>query len=254
MTNGSVPPVPPQAPQTKKGLSPWLWVGIGCLGLLVLGGIVATVAGVYLFGKAREVAREMEDDPIATTAKFIAAANPDIELVEANKDDRTVTFRDTKTGEEFTFGYDDIESGKVTFSSGGKTAEVELKTEGEDSGELTVRSDEGTATFRAGGDAGDVPEWVPVYPGVSTEGTFASETSETRSGAFHFETGDDLDEVLDYYEKELTRSGLEVKSRTTSGEGALLVASSSDQRWTLNVIASKKDGGTGVVVNFNEKR
>ena len=54
-------------------------MGIGCLGLLVIGGIVATVATVFIMGRVKEVASEMEDDPVATTAKLLAAANPDIE-------------------------------------------------------------------------------------------------------------------------------------------------------------------------------
>jgi hypothetical protein len=101
-------PVAPQQPQ-KKGLSPLAWVGIGCLGLLVIGGIVATVVTVLVVGKVKQVATEMEEDPVATTAKLLAAANPDVELVATDKENRTVTFRDVKTGEELTFGYDDIE-------------------------------------------------------------------------------------------------------------------------------------------------
>ena len=69
----NIPPVPQPK---KKGLSPLAWIGIGCLGLLVIGGIVATVITVFVARKVSEVASEMEEDPVATTAKLLAAANP----------------------------------------------------------------------------------------------------------------------------------------------------------------------------------
>ena len=156
MTNASGGPTP-----QKKGQSPWVWVAIGCAGILVLGAVVAGIGGYFLVGKAREVAEEMEEDPIAASARFIAAANPEIELVTADKDNRTVTFRNTETGEEFTFDYDDIEEGRISFTSGGESASIELDTEGEG---VTITSDEGTTTFGASSDLWDLPDWVPVYP------------------------------------------------------------------------------------------
>lgn len=247
----NAPVVPSEA---KKGLPPLAWVAIGCLGLVVLGGVVVTVAGVFVAHKVKQVANQMEDDPVATTAKFLAAASPDIEFVKADKDARTVTFRDTKSGEELTFGYDDIEKGKVTFSSGGKTAEIEVKQDGDQAGQMTIRSNDGTATFRAGGDVENLPDWVPVLPGTSPQGTFSTETGEARAQAFHFETDQKLDEVLNYYQSELERAGLTVHSRTTTSEGGLLVAGSADDRRSLNIIASNKEGRLEVVVNVNEKR
>ena len=117
MTNGRVPPVP-----QKKGTSPWVWIGIGCAGIVVLGFVAFGILGYFLYGKAKDVAREMEEDPIAVTSRFIAAANPDVELVSADKDSRVVVFRNTETGEEFTFDYDDIEEGRIAFTSGDETA------------------------------------------------------------------------------------------------------------------------------------
>jgi len=248
MANG---PVVPQ--EKKKGLSPLAWVGIGCLGLLVMGGIVATILTVFVVGKVKEVASEMQDDPVATTAKLLAAANPDIELVAADKENRTVTFRDVKTGQELTFGYDDIEQGRVTFSSGSETAELEVEPGDDGSGGLTVRTSEGTATFSAGDDA-DLPDWVPVYPGTIPKSNFAAESGGQTTGTFTFTSDADLESILDFYEGEAKNAGLESKSRTTTNEGALLVIASSDDRRGLTVMASKQGGGMEVVVSFTEKR
>jgi hypothetical protein len=240
--------------EKKKGLSPLAWVGIGCLGLVVIGGIVATIVTMFLFGKAKEFASEMEEDPVATTAKVLAAANPDIELVSTDKENRTVTFRDVKTGEELTFGYDDIENGRVTFSSGSETAELEVTGGDDESGGLTVRTSEGTATFSAGDDAPDLPAWVPVYPGATPKGNFSAEAADQRTGTFSFTSDADLEAILDYYESEAKSAGLESKSRTTTNEGAFLVIASSDEIRGLTVMASKPGSGTEVVVSFTEKR
>jgi hypothetical protein len=249
MANAPVAPT-----ESKKGLPALAWIAIGCLGMLVLGGVAVTVAGIFVAHKVKQVAADMEDDPVATTAKFLAAASPDIEFVKADKDARTVTFRDEKSGEELTFGYDDIENGKVTFSSGGKTADLEVKQTGDHAGQMTIRTGDGNATFKAGGDVDHLPDWVPLLPGTSPEGTFSTETGDARAQAFHFETDKKLDEVLDYYQAELERAGLSINSRTTTSEGGLLVAASADDNRNLNILASNKDGKLEVVVNVNEKR
>jgi hypothetical protein len=243
----------PVAPQQKKGLSPIAWIGIGCLGILILGGVAATLLGIFVFHKAKQVASEMEEDPVAATAKVLAAAHPDIEFVSADKEGRTVTFRDAKSGEELTFGYDDIEQGRVTFSSEGKTATIDVETDEGKEGGVTITTDDGRATFRASAELENIPEWVPLYPGSTPKGTFASEAGELRAGAFSFTTGDGLEDVLDYFAAEIERAGLKVMSRSTAGDGGLLVAASSDESRGLNVMVSKGGDGLEVVVNFTEK-
>jgi hypothetical protein len=184
----------PVAPEPKKGLSTLAWIGIGCLGMLVLSGIAVTLLGIFVVGKVKQAATE---DPVAATAKVLAAAHPDIEFVSADKEGRTVTFRDAKSGEELTFGYDDIEEGRVTFSSEGKTATIDVATEeGREGADVTIETDEGKATFRASTELEELPRWVPLYPGTTPKGNFASEAGELRAGAFSFTTEDALDDVL----------------------------------------------------------
>ena len=176
----------PSPQQEKKGLSPWVWLGIGCVGILVVSAMAFSVAGYFIYGKAKDVAREIEEDPVAVTARFIAAANPEIELVDADKSNQIITFRNTETGEDFTFDYDDIEEGRFSFTSGDDSASIEFNTDGEDSGGMTITTGDGqTMTYGAG--ASEQPSWVPVYPGTEPQGAFASETPDMRVGAFSFE-------------------------------------------------------------------
>jgi hypothetical protein len=244
---------PVVSPPQKKGLSPIAWIGIGCLGILVVGGIIATVITVFVARKVSQVAEEMQDDPVAATAKILAAANPDIELVSADKEARKVTFRDQKTGEELTFDYDDIEQGRVSFSSGGETAELQVEAGEEGAGALTVKTADGTATFRAGGDAADIPSWVPVYPGVTPTGNYSAEGNGQRTGTFTFTTDAEVDAILDFYDGKAAEAGVETKSRTTTGEGGIWVAASADESRGLNVMISKGTKGLEVLVSFNEK-
>jgi hypothetical protein len=246
----NVPPVPQPK---KKGLSVLAWIGIGCLGLLVIGGVVTSVVIYYVAHKVKEVASEMEEDPVAATAKLLAAANPDIELVSADKDNRTVTFREVSTGKELTFNYDDIEQGKVSFSSGGETAELAVEGE-EGSGGLTVKTSEGTATFSAGNDASDIPDWIPIYPDTVPANNFSADANGQLTGTFGFNTSSDVDSLLNFYDAEAKAAGLETKSRTATPDGAIWLASSPDDSRSLTVMATKADAGLEVVVSFTEKR
>ncbi len=251
MTNGQVPPIPQQE---KKGLSPWVWLGIGCAGILALAAVAVGVGGYFIYGKAKDVAREMEDDPIAATSRFIAAANPEIELVDADKNNRIITFRNTETGEEFTFDYDDIEEGRFSFTSGDESASIEFNTD-DDAGGMTITTADGQTTYGAGASGHpDWANWLPVYPGTEAQGAYASETPDMRAGAFSFETTDGLDEVLDFYVSELEAAGFVIQNRTTTPTGAILVATTSDEVRSVTVAASVNDDGIGAMVNFTEKK
>lgn len=243
MTNG---------PTAKKGLSPIAWVAIGCAGILVLGGIAATLAGWFLFGKAREFAEQAEGDPVAAIAQVIAATNPEIELLSADSDEGYVSFRNTRTGEEFTFSYEDIEEGRFSFTSDGETASFDIDADNEE-GQVTITTDEGSSVFRAGAGTEDLPGWLTVYPGATSEGTYASQTPAGRAGGFGFETTDSVEQVLEFYVEAFETAGLQIENRTTTPDGAVVIAASSDGARGAQLTISGKGGGAEGLVNFTEK-
>jgi hypothetical protein len=118
---------------------------------------------------------------------------------------------------------------------------------------MTVTTDEGTATFGAG-DVANLPEWLPVYGGGGPAGMYSSETAEVSAGGFGFETTDGVEDVLSFYTARLESSGLEIRSRTTTPEGALLVAASSDESRSATVTLTSQDGAISGMVNFMEKK
>ena len=246
MTNGQ-----PQQP-AKKGTHPLVWVAVGCASLLLLGSIVLFLGGVFVFNKVKDVADEMEDNPVETTAKLIAAANPDIELVDADKSAGVVTFRNKETGEEFTFDFKDIQEGKVHFSSDDETVSVAIEGGEGEEGSLTITTDEGTSSFGAGIDV-DLPSWLPIYPGSEPQGTFSSETPDGRAGAYTIETDDSIDDVIDYYVDKLEGKGFQILQRARTSLGASLSAQSPDESLTVNIAASTVGDKVQAVVNFGEK-
>ncbi len=131
-----------QAPQDKKGLSPIAWIAIGCSGIAVLGAFALLVGGFFAFNKAKDVLGEMNANPAVTAARLIAAANPDIELAQAGIEAGVVTLLNTRTAEEFTIDFEDIEEGKLSFLSNGESVTLELNAGEGDEGGLTIRTNE----------------------------------------------------------------------------------------------------------------
>lgn len=51
-------------PQEPKKTSPWVWVGVGCGGILILCVVVSAVAGYFLYGKLRNFGKQFEDPAV----------------------------------------------------------------------------------------------------------------------------------------------------------------------------------------------
>ena len=251
------PPPPPTGPAPKKGLSPLAWVGIGCGAIVVLGLIAMAVAvtmGVsWLGGKAKE----FEENPAMATAKLMVAANPEIELVEADDDAGTITVRNKETGEVLTVNLEDVEEGRISFESEGETVTMGME-EGEDGeGAFTVRDSEGKATFRVGAGGEDqIPSWVPRYEDVEIQGTFHSQSEGETTGSFSFETADAVEEVMDFYAEALEDEGLGETGRNTyqsNGTRGGTLTGEGDGR-TVSLMISSEGGKTQVVVTYNQKQ
>jgi hypothetical protein len=230
--------------EEAKGLSPIAWIAVGCSGVLILGAVAALVVGSFVLNKTKQLATEVKAAPVVTAAKLIAAANPEIELVEADAERRVVTFRNTGTDELYTADFDDVENGTVRFFSEDGPVSLEL-----DSGE----NDDGIIRLGAGGSAEDVPPWVPAYTGTTPQGAITSDDYAGHWGAYTFTVGDNLQEILDFYTAELEKLDLEITSRTTTPTGALLIAQNEDESRMMTVTASVVDDEVQVLIQYNEK-
>jgi hypothetical protein len=236
----------------KKGLSPFAWVAIGCSGVLLLGAITAFVVGTFVLNKAKHIAAEVEAAPVVTAAKVIAAANPEIVLLDVDEERRIVTFRNTRTHVEYIADFEDVENGTVRFFSNDGSVSIDLDA-GEDDGSLTITTDDGITRLGAGGSAEEVPPWVPAYPGTSPQRAITSDDYAGHWGAYTFTVEDNLQEILDFYTAELEKLGLAITSRTTTPKGALLTAQNADESRMMTVTASAVDDEVQVLIQYNQK-
>lgn len=266
--------------QPKKGLHPLVWAGIGCgcLVLIVVGFVVAGTGFVAF--KAKEAVEDFQKNPEEATAKLIAFANPDLELVETDSEARTVTFRNTKDGKDFTVDYDDIKDGKLTIQTpeGEMTFNAE---QGEDGGSLTIQGPEGETRvtldgnqngeggqlriegpdgqvqqFGASQDLEDVPSWVPLYPqATSAEAGFTSTSDQGEAGLVTVKTNESTDAVKEFYQEKLEGEGYEIRHQTiTSGGKTHATVTGEKAGTTVNVMITQDESGeTVIALQYNGK-
>lgn len=249
MSNGE------QAP-AKKGLPIWAWVGIGCGGLLILVLIVVMAAGFFVANKVKDVAADFEDNPAMATARMIVKLNPELEEVSTDEAAGTITVRNKKTGEVVTVNFEDIEEGKLSFT----TDEGEVKVDAselQESGSMTVTSEDGSVVFATGKpSAKDLPSWVPMYPGTEPASRHSMRTETSLSGGFEVTTDDAVAEVLEFYRAALESAGYSISVNTYTQddtEGGMVNGNNEAEQRSIVVILSREAGqSTKAVVSFNE--
>lgn len=265
----STPPPPSSAPGTppgsapaaagapKKGISPLVWVAVGCGCLVILAGVSTVFLGGLLVRKAGQTLSDIAEDPVMATAERMVEASPEHELVSSDREKGRLEIRDKKSGETYWIDASDIQKGRISF---GKGEEARTLTFEGDEGQGTVRFEgpEGESEFRVGsGAGGDVPDWLPVPEGAEIgEGVFSLDTPDARSGSVTLVTDDSVDDVLEFYREALEDEGWKV-SRTTHtsdlGQAANLNATSPDGHRTLVIGIARKEGRTTVGIYHSGK-
>jgi hypothetical protein len=244
-----------------------LWIFGGCATIVVLG--VLIVAGVFFFVVHK--VKQAADNPVLTAAKFMVAANPDLETVSSN--DTTIVVHDRKTGKNSTMKVDPVRKTMVVTDDQGKTVTMRLDparntlvvtddqgktatiSANAQAGSLEVKSSDGN--FKMGAGADKAPIWVPVYPGANPQGNFSASDARGESGSYSFVTKDAVDKVLSYYGDALKSTGLKVSNTTTNANGKIsgLVSGSSDgDKRSVMVTVSGEDDGTHVGVVYGSKK
>ncbi len=236
----------------KKGLGPLAWVAIGC-GALIVVVLLMMSAGVWFAGKKfKEVAEDFEENPAKTTAEMMVKMNPELDLVESDEEEGTITIRVKETGEVATFDYSDIKEGKISFES--SEGRIAFDATGqEEGGVFTVETEEGKSQWGAVGAPEDLPDWLPAYPNVEAiQTTYTEEKEGSRSGTFGFQSSDPPGEILAFYRERLEAAGLTVEETTTTEGGTVkggslsAVDDASERQATVTVTVQGEDCNVGI--------
>ncbi len=238
----------------KKGLPIWAWFGIGCAGLLVLLMVVMLVVGMFVTKKVKEVASDFEKNPEIAAARLLVKLNPEIEEVEVDEEEGTITVRNKKTGEIFTADVDDLKEGRFTITGeDGKAVITAGVSEGEDSFKVTAGGQ--TIEF-GGGDANDIPSWIPVIPGAEIAPLYSMNADGVSRGSVKIVTDKDAKEVLEFYRQEMEEAGFEIQTSSYSGGGEsvdMLNGQAQDPKRSLIVnVTSDSDGKVSAIVTYSE--
>ena len=235
----------------KKGLSPWAWVAIGCGGLILVFAIMVSLSGVFLAKKAADFVEDVQENPEAA-AEMLIKMNPNLELVESDREAGTITIREKDSGEVITVDYDDIEKGKLSFET--DEGEMTIGVSGDPEEGIFTVTQEGEEKMRIGtSDMDDLPAWVPVYPGAEATGAYAASTPVGVGGSFQLATPDAVEDVMAFYVEKLEGDGWGVQKTEFSGpdgKGGQLMGSHEGR--TVMVILTSGEDGTEAIVNYTD--
>lgn len=218
-------PMPPPQPAAKKR-NIWLWVLVGCGGLTVLGVLVAVVIGYFLYYTADQVAK----NPVRSAAKVVEMINPDIEVISVDEEKQLVTFRDKKTGTVTTVSLEELQKERKPASSDGRSSD-----------DAPQSRPSGASTPNGGGDAGDPPAWVLVYPGAKVIAKVVSGGGGKASGTLTLKADATVDAVLRFYEEKLNQLGFSVTRASVGGGRAVYAKRGSGEMMTVTAAPEEPD-------------
>ncbi|NNF28790.1 MAG: hypothetical protein HKN73_16315 [Gemmatimonadetes bacterium] len=224
----------------KSGLSPvgWFFVVLG--GFFTLGFMSLVGLGLFMARQASSVLEDLREDPTGTFVELAEFVDEDVEVVDADEGDGTVTLRVRETGdlvsvdlsqlpsmlggesnEAVRFNGEADESGGVlTIQTPGGETRIELRGD-EAGGFLRISTPDDDMHFGAGGEASSVPDWLPVHPDARVQkGLFSAATDDGRVGAVLYRIDEDPKAVLEWYQDQMPEGGFRVSSSsTTSRDG-----------------------------------
>ena len=177
-----------------------------------------------------------------------------MDVVSVDSDKGLITLREKESGKTITVDFEKLKEGRITFESDeGETMTLEASGDAE-KGSMQVKTPEGNLQF-GGAASGDIPNWVPVYPGSTQEAVMSGQTGEGRSGTVTFTTSDSIERVMKYYAEQLKQAGFEVNTIQHGGAsaGAMVSGESADGQRNAMVMIGSGEEGTTAAVSYSEK-
>lgn len=242
------PNMPPQQalpPAKKSNVLLWVISGVVAFLILILG--TCSVIGYLAVRKVKQSGFDtalMQQNPAYAAAKMAATMAPNVETVSSDDSSGTITIRDKSTGKVTTMKFD----GKTMVIVGEDGKESTLSVTGDgNTGGLDIKTAEGTAHIGTAA-AGDIPDWVPRYPGSNPTGSYSAENGKSKTATFSFTTPDAPRKVMEYYQKQLETAGFKISFTTASDQGGILAAKRDASGQTVQVTTSAEGSGTNVML------
>ncbi|MEW6209539.1 MAG: hypothetical protein AB1631_14315 [Acidobacteriota bacterium] len=218
------------------------------IGLIICGVVLFIGAGLavwFFIGRT-------PSGPATAAAKLMTSINPNLEVVSIDEGKETITFKEKNTGRVFTISAKDAEAGKITIK-GDKGEEVSMEAKDDDGGSINIKSKEGSVTLGSGS-AGNLPDWLPAYPGASMQGVYSVKNNETDSAGFTFTTDDTPQQVVDFYESALEDAGMKVTTNNLKQAGqdysSQVIATDTSEKRSAFINAMTEGGTTKVTMNY----
>jgi hypothetical protein len=253
------PTVPAAGTTALNAKSPLVWVLGGCLGLILIGGLIAAATGWFVVNKAKEAGFDpdlMRRNPTLAVTRMLTALNTDLEVLSVDEGRGIITVREKSSGKTVMMNIEDVKEGRIVFHDGESGEEVAVQAQGDgESGSFNIKTKDGVVQ---GGTQWAPPDWVPVYSGAKVEGGANSQTPSEDAGGGSLSTNDSIEEVLKFYEDALKENGFEVSAKTTAADGqnrlGTISGKSSEGNRQLNVVATADGGGTKIHVTYSLKK
>ena len=146
-------------------------------------------------------------------------------------------------------GSNDDERATGTFDDGeGNRGSYSVRSDDENS-ETVIKSDKGEVRIATGDKAiKDLPLDIPLYPGATVQTSMAG-MGEGKSGAMLvFQTSDSVDDVMDFYRKQMKSKDISIKTEVKSGDMQMLGGERGDGEG-VHISANKSpDGGVTATI------
>ncbi len=230
----TAPQPQPQSPVKKKGLHPAALVAIGCGGVLVVIAVGLGIAGLFVYNKVKDVAADFSDHPAMSAAALLVRMNPELDLVDRDNRNETLTIRHNETGQEIVVHLEDVQQGRLSFQTPEGDVDLQL----------------------VGGAPARVPAWIPLFPGAEVQGGWSASAEGEQAGGFTVTTDADGAALFEYYRSSFADAGFTAQLHMTAGgaadtsQGSTLIATSSDQRRAVSVLVA----GSQAMINYTFKQ
>ena len=221
-------------------------------GIIIIA-VVVISGGVFLSKKAKE---DGIDADLLKKNPALAAANPELELVNVDEDSRTMTIRNKETGERLKVDFEDIEKGRISF----ETEEGEMTIKADEAGaSAKIKDEEGeteSVEFGISSDRSEIPDWIPVFKG-NLNVSFTGSDQEMSAGNFSIETDAKPKEIQDFYVTRLEKQGLSVEISTSEFGGSQLTNltfSDEDDKRHVSINIQEQDDKSMITVHYQIKK